>query len=132
VVLDRKQWWRSWRSQDLRLRLVGPMHGRETGRRRVRPEFAIWPSGAWPLLPPAPHAQAQELAGSAFIEQSRRKPSSALEVVRASKSYVRRVQFVNLTLDKNEAANAVAGGLKRRRAQLFGWALCFLWVLRKY
>ncbi len=38
--------------------------------------------------------------------------------------------LVNLTLGENEAANAVVGGLERRRAQLFGWALCFLWVLR--
>jgi hypothetical protein len=48
------------------------------------------------------------------------------------KSYARQVQLVNLTLGENEAANAVVGGLERRRAQLFGWALCFLWVLRKY
>src|SRR6266849_5317330 len=62
MVLDRKQGWRSWRSQDLRLRLVGAVHGCEAGRRLVRPEFTIWPSGAWPLLPPAKLAQAQELA----------------------------------------------------------------------
>jgi hypothetical protein len=100
------------------------MHGRETGRHRVRPEFAKWPTGAWPLLPPATRAQAQELAGSAVIEESRRN------LLRLLKSYVRQAQFVNLTLDENEAANAGVGGLECRRAQLFGWAFGFLWVLR--
>ena len=56
--------------------------------------------------------------------ESRRKPSSALEVV------ARQAQFANLTLGENEAANTVLGGFETLKAQVFGWALCFLWLLR--
>jgi len=77
------------------------------------PEFAIWPSGAWPLLPPATCAQAQELAGRAFIE----KVTESL--LRARSRARDKSGSQNPTLaEKNETANAVAGGLKGRKAQL--------------
>jgi len=79
-------------------------------------------------------------AGTKASRQRVLSRKAAENLLRLLKSYARQVQFVNLTLDENEAceneaceneaANAVVGGLKRGRAQLFGWAFGFLWVLR--
>ena len=69
-------------------------------------------------------------AGTKASRQRVLSRKAAENLLRLLKSYARQVQFANLTLGENEAANALVGGLKRRRAQLFGWALCFLWVLR--
>ena len=87
------------------------MHGRETGRHRLRPEFAIWPSGAWPLLPPATRAQAQELARSVFIEESRRT------FLRHAKSRGETSPVRKSDACRKEAANVVVGGLQKRKAQ---------------